>query len=127
MSYPLFKFARLLFDRMLESFRRSAEISLGTPEQNALGELLPSLFGGTTVYVTKCDECGFCSKRSEDFMEISVPIVDLDEERTGKQTGKTKQGGHNKSTANDVDVQRCLNTYLCHENLDGDNQYECSV
>lgn len=107
---------------MLESFRRTAEISLG-PDQNGLGNLLPSVFGGTTTYVTKCIVCGTKSTRGEDFMEISVPIVDCEEETSGKQAGRKKGG--NKSTS-DVDVQQCVNSYLYPECLDGDNQYECS-
>mmetsp|Transcript_21335 Transcript_21335/g.46317 ORF Transcript_21335/g.46317 Transcript_21335/m.46317 type:complete len:1522 (+) Transcript_21335:285-4850(+) len=117
------EFARLLFDRMSDSFRRSTEISFGS-DQNGLGELLPSVFGGTSMYRTKCDECGLSSERREDFMEISIPIVDCKEESSEKQLGRTNRG--NKTTTADADVQQCLNSYLHPESLDGDNQYECS-
>ena len=123
---PSSQFARLLFDRMGESFQRLAEISLETPAQNGLENWFPSLFGGTTIYITTCDECGE-SRRSEDFMDLLIPIVDSEEEPlVSRQPGKAKRG--NKSTAkSDVDVQQCLNRYLCPEILKGDNQYECST
>lgn len=119
------KFARLLFDRMLESFRRSSELSLGLKEQDGLGDLLPSIFGGTFNYVTECRECGHKSTRKEDFMDISVPIVDLKEEKPpsgGRKAAKTKQAGD----TTDVDIQLCLNSYLRRESLEGENQYDCS-
>jgi len=97
---------------MSESFRRSAEITFGA-EQNGLGELLPSVFGGTTSYVTRCCECNMKSVRKEDFMEISVPIVD-------------NEGASSKSKTKDIDVQQCVNAYFHPESLEGDDQYECS-
>ena len=125
---------------MQDSFRRSAELTLeSTADQNNanLGQLLPSIFGGTTKYVTRCSECGSQSNRSENFMELSVPIVDCSEEEE-EEEGKTSQlGGKKKSgkgkqvkgknaASSDVDVQRCVNSYLHPESLDGDNRYECS-
>ena len=122
------EFARLLFDRMAESFRRSAEISSstnGSLEQRGLGELLPSVFGGTTQYVTSCSVCGTESTRSEDYMELLIPIVDVEVEGMKKAGSKLKKD-RGKPTAPDVDVQHCVDTYLFPESLDGDNQYECS-
>ena len=119
---PFFKFARLLFDRMAESFRRSATTVQGS-EQSCLRDLLPSVFGGRINYITQCLECGLESTRSEDFMELLIPIADGTHEGPAMKTGnKTK-----KATAfSDVDVQQCVNSYLYPESLDGENQYECS-
>ena len=130
------KFARLLFDRMAESFRRSADIVVESDSDmlnsGGLGELLPSVFGGSVNYVTKCHECGLESKRSEDFMEISLPIVqcgtelDLPDRKPIKGNKKSKNVEKNASAAGEVDVQQCVNAYLHPESLDGDNQYDCS-
>ncbi len=114
---------------MSESFRRSAEVNLGSEQSNQLANLLPSVFGGTTRYVIECFECCTQSERSEDFMELSVPIANIemdgeDEAEVGKKRGRGKNG--NKSSTGDVDVQQCLNSYLKTESLTGDNKYECS-
>ena len=123
------EFARLLFDRMAESFRRSDEISDGV----RLGDLLPSVFGGTVNYVTRCCECGHESTRSENFMEISLPIVEFNKpvmDLTKQQSivGNNKMKNEEKKSAStcDVDVQQCIDSYLSPESLDDDNQYECS-
>ena len=130
------KFARLLFDRINESFRRSAEIGVGSDSDRqssgGLGELLPLVFGGTVNYVTKCHECGLESIRSEDFMEIYLPLVecstqlDSSDQKTIMGNRKSKNAEKKASAAGEVDVQECVNAYLHPESLDGDNQYECS-
>ena len=112
---------------MLESFRRSAEVALiGSSGQNeGLGDLLPSIFGGTTMYVTECSECRSTSERREDFMEVTIPIVDCEEDEE-PPSGK-KQSGKTSSAKSGIDVQLCVNSYLHPESLDGDNRYECSL
>ena len=119
----IFKFARLLFDRMTESFRRSTMIVHG-PEQSSIGDLLPSVFGGRIKYTTQCLECGLESTRSEDFMELLIPIA----ERTlvGLAMKSEKKSSNSASAMSDVDVQQCVNSYLHPESLEGENQYECS-
>ena len=107
---------------MQESFRQSAAMSYG-PLQSGLGELLPSVFGGTVANVTECFECSNKSERREDFMDLTVPIVDAEEESPEKRPRKGKQ---TKKPSVDTDVQRCLHAYLHPESLTGDNQYECS-
>ncbi len=128
------KFARLLFDRMAESFQRSAEIGSGSESERqrsgGLGDLLPSVFGGTANYVTRCRKCGFESTRSEDFMELSIPIVvdhcTLERKMTGGGSKKTRKAEKKMPVAGgDVDVQQCVESYLHPESLEGDNQYEC--
>ena len=57
-------------------------------------------------------------------MDLTVPIVDVEEESPEKRPRKGK--GAKKPTVGDTDVQRCLNEYLHPESLTGDNQYECS-
>ena len=101
--FTLLQFARLLFDRMQESFRKSSDYRLEN--------LLPSIFRGTSAYVTKCHECNGHSERQETFMDLSIPIVNVEA----------------KSAGDDVDVQRCLDAYLQPELLVEDNQYYCST
>ncbi len=98
------KFARLLFDRMKESFRKSSDCRL----QN----LIPSIFRGTSAFVTTCYKCNGRSERKEEFEELPIPIVDVDI--------KSPDG-------DDVDIQQCLNSYLQPELLENENQYFCST
>ena len=88
---------------MQESFRKSSDYRLEN--------LLPSIFRGTSAYITKCFECNGDSEKQENFMDLSIPIVDVEA----------------KSVGDDVDVQRCLDAYLQPELLVGDNQYYCST
>ncbi|KAL7551081.1 hypothetical protein ACHAWF_014279, partial [Thalassiosira exigua] len=106
------EFARLLFDRMQDSFRQSAD--------SRLGGLLPSVFGGTTMYVTQCSECGNKSVRREDFMDLLVPIAEPGE------NGASSVGQRGGAAAQrDTDIQQCIDAYLHPESLEGDNRYEC--
>ena len=96
--------------------------------------MLPSVFGGKANYVTRCHRCGLESMRSEDFMELSIPIVEYFAESESSER-KTTRGDkklrkvEKKTSAvgNDVDVQRCVDAYLHPESLEGDNQYECPI
>ena len=76
------EFARLLFDRMEESFQQCSTSGsvLGTNHDNVnggngLGKLLQRIFHGTTTYETICLKCGKTSVRSEGFMDLNLPIV----------------------------------------------------
>lgn len=87
---------------MQESFCKSSDYRLEN--------LLPSIFRGTSAYVTKCYECNGISETKETFMDLSIPIIEVDD----------------KSSGVDVDVQQCLDAYLEPELLVNDNQYFCS-
>jgi uncharacterized UBP type Zn finger protein len=122
---------------MAESFRRSAESELGSNSERqrggGLGNLLPSVFGGTAEYVTRCCNCKCESIRSEDFMELSIPIVADSCTEAESSEGITNGGSRQTRVAEkktsaggrDVDVKQCVNAYLSPESLEGDNQYEC--
>ena len=122
---------------MAESFRRSAESEIGSEsgrqKSGGLRNLLPSVFGGTVKYVTRCCKCKCESTRSEDFMELSIPIVVDSCTQAESSEGITTEGSkktrivEKKSSAGgrDVDVKQCVNAYLSPESLEGDNQYEC--
>jgi ubiquitin C-terminal hydrolase len=76
------EFARLLFDRMEESFQQCSTSGsvVGTNHDNVnsgdgLGKLLQRIFHGTTTYETICLKCGKTSVRSEGFMDLNLPIV----------------------------------------------------
>ena len=89
---------------MQESFHKSPD--------RRLQDLLPSIFRGTSAYVTTCYKCNGRSERKEEFEELSIPIVDVDI--------KSPDG-------DDVDIQQCLNSYLEPELLVNENQYFCST
>ncbi len=102
------EFARLLFDRMQESFHQTSTIK--ATDSEPLANLLPRIFKGVYEYRTKCLSCDKISSRSEDFMDLPLPIIKLN----GKKAGRK-----------DITVQECLNHYLQPEMMDGDNQYYC--
>ena len=121
------EFARLLFQRMHEAFQQSSQVS--TNETQSLATLLPSLFEGDMTYETRCQSCGRVTERSEKFMDINLPIV-----HPAATLGKTFlaqlriDGGAfaaAKSKENETTLQYCLDTYMCSEELTGENQYWC--
>ncbi len=113
------EFARLLFERMHESFQQCSG--------EGVSQLLPKLFHGVTTYETSCLTCRNVTERSEGFMDLNLPIVDPSE----GQKKQTAAGGQTKITdtfaggAAGTNVQFCLNEYVSAESLDGDNQYFC--
>lgn len=98
------EFARLLFDRMHESFQQSSPF---------LRTLLPSLFQGVFEYHTKCGKCCNLSTRRENFTDLNLPIL----------VGE----GESSSASMNTTVEELLHAYLKVEVLDGDNSYYCSV
>ena len=109
------EFARLLFDRMHESFRNIDAISLSN-ERGGKGEesmnlacLLPNLFKGKFKYTTECMECKQAFYQNEDFMDLLLPII-----------FGTKRRGKKRS------IQDCLDQYTRPETMKGDYKYHCS-
>ena len=94
------EFARLLFDRMHESFQRSSPF---------LKHLLPSLFQGVFEYKTKCTKCQNVSTRQENFMDLNLPMM----------------GDDAPSSLKDFTLEQLLESYLKIEILDGENKYHC--
>ena len=96
------EFARLLFDRMHESFQKSAlavaaasnggsgPSSGGDYSATALAELLPNMFRGVCTYETKCEECNTTSERSENFMELTLPLVKPGDFRINKESSLSR-------------------------------------
>ena len=114
------EFARLLFDRMDESFNSS-----GDPE---LSNLLQKIFRGEVTYETRCNACSTISSRKEGFMDLNLPIVQPANDEVAPVKGQTTLEQAFASNKNvDTDVQYCLKTYLSPEKLDGDNQYFCGA
>jgi len=138
------EFARLLFDRMEESFQQcSGEVGTGGDD---LGRLLQRIFHGTTTYETTCMECDKISVRSEGFMDLNLPIVrrkQNEENDTNISDGSNNIGKEDVAVVSkrkrlktgtikqafkkcvDTDVQYCLDQYTKAEMLDGDNKYFC--
>mmetsp|Transcript_27557 Transcript_27557/g.66233 ORF Transcript_27557/g.66233 Transcript_27557/m.66233 type:complete len:2159 (-) Transcript_27557:44-6520(-) len=131
------EFARLLFDRMGESFQQCDD---GTAEGKNLATLLQRIFHGTTTYETRCLACNNISSRQEGFMDINLPILKPTEAGSDDEKEKEQDDGNCKPAkrqkisgceipyGNDVDtdLQFCLNQYTSIEEFNGDNQYFCS-
>ena len=92
------EFARLLFDRIHESFR-----------QTPLEQLLPTIFKGTFSYQTQCLRCKNVTTRDEDFMDLNIPI------KTDSNNSK------------EITVEDLLELYFQPESLTGDNKYRCEI
>lgn len=108
---------------MQDSFRQCAI----TSGQTELNNLLPSIYWGKSSITTKCCECGFSSKKIDDFKFLALPIVDVREaNQTSSDISNTKKHGPESNNRN-TDVQQLLNLTLHPESLEGDNQYFCSV
>lgn len=99
------EFARLLFDRMHESFQLTSAMP---QESNGLRDLLPNLFRGVFEYGTKCMKCLRVSRRKENFMDLNLPIVT------------------DASSAKELTIEYLLEQYLKPEVMDGENKYHCS-
>ena len=108
------EFSRLFFDRMHMSFQD------GDNNKN-LADLLPRLFQGVIAYEITCLSCGTKSKRTEEFMDLNLPIVQRKIAALGAQSNTDFF-----QTKLDTDVQHCLNEYCSDEMLDGENQYHCA-
>ena len=149
------EFARLLFDRMEESFQQCSTSSSDARNRNDngngggdLSRLLQRIFHGTTTYETICMKCGYTSVRSEGFMDLNLPIVQRqpgDEEKTEDSDNDEKDGlalvkrkgrkgpietafrKQRRGINKGIDVQFCFDQYTKTEILDGDNQYLCEA
>ena len=134
------EFARLLFDRMEESFAQCSGGGSNSSGNNSkeseadLSDLLRRIFHGTTTYETTCMKCSTTSVRSEGFMDLNLPIVARSSnEKDGEDNKDVPNGKNNKTTVVDVDlvvsadtdVQFCLDQYTTPEILEGDNMYFC--
>jgi ubiquitin C-terminal hydrolase len=108
------EFSRLFLERMHDSFQSSSN-------NKNLADLLPRLFQGNLVYETTCLVCNTKSKRTEEFMDLNLPIVKRKSARSGTQ--RTIDSFCSKF---DSDVQYCLDQYCREEILDGENKYLCS-
>lgn len=131
------EFARLLFDRMEESFQQCSINSSAdsVKDGDGLGKLLHRIFHGTTTYETICMKCGKTSVRSEGFMDLNLPIVHRKHEEGESDDKRNRKKGmiekafekQKKKTAIDTDVQYCFDQYTKTETLSGDNQYFCEA
>lgn len=92
------EFARLLFDRMHESFQK-------IPSMNSL---LPNIFRGVFAYGTKCMRCNRVSRREEDFMDLNLPII-----------------RNEKNSSKEITVEMLLEDYFKPEVMEGENKYQC--
>ena len=78
------EFARLLFEKMDESFQQCAATARSrSSDDNSdhgdnggdLSNLMHRIFHGVTTYETTCLECSTTSERREGFMDVNIPIV----------------------------------------------------
>jgi ubiquitin carboxyl-terminal hydrolase 48 len=116
------EFSKLFFDHVHTAFQKEASDKPG-----GLSELLPHLFQGILQHQTICQTCGSKSQRSEEFMDLHLPIVKRSDDchirRKGQQSIMDSLGS--MFSNKDTDVQYLLNRYLQDEMLEGDNQYYC--
>jgi ubiquitin C-terminal hydrolase len=132
------EFARLLFERMDESFQECAAASASTKtvetnNNTDLSNLLHRIFHGVTTYETTCMTCNCTSERSEGFMDLNLPIVKppastASNKNTGKENAKASSNDDGKPPAKTGGRQTTLDS-LCFvgptkpKNVDTDLQY----
>ena len=104
------EFARLLFERMHESFQQSTDNHM--EGSDTLPTLLPRLFQGVLAYETTCSACMSITSKEENFMDINLPLLDA-----GMQSDKQSDA--------QCDLESCIDQYVCAEELTGENQYWC--
>lgn len=129
------EFARLLFDRMEESFQQCSNFRPeGSGQEPDLSDLLRRIFHGTTTYETTCMKCNNVSLKTEGFMDLNLPIVapvsKPPENGKGKKIDGTIEAAFAKQAKGsqiDTNVQACLDQYLEAELMDGDNKYFCEI
>ena len=99
------EFARLLFERMDESFQECAAASRNRSRDEEdvsenggdLSNLMHRIFHGVTTYETTCMTCNTTSVRREGFMDVNIPITKPKKAETSDSSSKgdveTKKGG----------------------------------
>jgi len=115
------EFSRLFLDKMHDSFQQSGAAGGRTD----LAELLPHLFRGVMMYETTCFTCKNKSGRTENFMDLNLPIVHPSNKGHSPKTGQQSMLDFLDQKKRDTDVQFCLDQYCHPESLDGENQYFC--
>ncbi|EEC48125.1 predicted protein [Phaeodactylum tricornutum CCAP 1055/1] len=108
------EFSRLLLDCIQQSFQSATQ-------QRDLATLLPHLFHGKTTYTTTCQVCHKMSTTTENFMDVTLPIVKpLREKSMPGQQSLADAFGKSKAKKNlqsyDTDVQYCWDRYVYDRN-----------
>ena len=93
------EFFRVLFEAIEQSFVLAGESN----------DVINNLYQGEICSYVKCKNCNNESKRADFFMDISLPI------RNEFGTGVVNSS-----------LEMALENYLKPDELEGDNQYECS-
>uniref|UniRef100_A0A1I7TRX1 Ubiquitin carboxyl-terminal hydrolase n=1 Tax=Caenorhabditis tropicalis TaxID=1561998 RepID=A0A1I7TRX1_9PELO len=141
-----------------EYHKRKMPIGLGNPDVDydiaTLSEktktVVSALFQGVLQNEIRCHSCGYRSVTTENFLDLSIPIVSEDEyegvflgspkkkvrpvaqdpeftkESTSKEDGQDPGFLVNVGVAHKTSLDECLDRFFENSTLDGDNQYSCS-
>lgn len=98
------EFCRVLFDAIEQSFAIAGEQCTR----------IRDLYEGQLVSYVRCDECGYESKHSDKYLDLSLPIKN-------NPTGSDR----NSSASTNTSLEMALESFMRPEYLEGDNKYEC--
>lgn len=93
-------------------------------------DFVSAMFQGTLAYQTKCFECENCTRRTEEFLDISVPMTNSSPPGFPPGTSPVKsvqENGHvrSSSTVGPNSLSWALSQFALREKLRRENKYFC--
>lgn len=89
-------------------------------------QLIPGIFQGSLAYETHCFECENTTRRSEHFLDISVPVSTAGFPGFPPLSSPVKTPSFfGASVVGSYSLSWCLSQFALREKLRGDNKYRC--
>eukprot|EP00058_Branchiostoma_floridae_P010029 XP_002595517.1 hypothetical protein BRAFLDRAFT_118958 [Branchiostoma floridae] len=90
--------------------------------------MIEDLFLGQLQYLTTCIECECKTSRTENFMDLSLPIkMNNKEQDLQDATAGTSPDSNPDDKADNVSLSWSFDTFMAPEKLDNENKYRCEV
>ncbi|XP_035694509.1 ubiquitin carboxyl-terminal hydrolase 1-like [Branchiostoma floridae] len=90
--------------------------------------MIEDLFLGQLQYLTTCIECECKTSRTENFMDLSLPIKMNDKDQDLQDaTAGTSPDSNPDDKADNLSLSWSFETFMASEKLDNENKYRCEV
>ncbi|XP_078609995.1 ubiquitin carboxyl-terminal hydrolase 1-like isoform X2 [Branchiostoma floridae x Branchiostoma japonicum] len=90
--------------------------------------MIEDLFLGQLQYLTTCIECECKTSRTDNFMDLSLPIKMNDKDQDLQDaTAGTSPDSNPDDKADNVSLSWSFDTFMAPEKLDNENKYRCEV